>query len=237
VGGIVKLLQIVRRSVREVHEILAYRSAFFPAPRPRRTVFVKELSERDRTRMLNHFVTLVGDDRLLRFGSVLTDDLIASYVNRIDFQRDKVFGIYNRFFKLVGVGHLAFAPLSERPAIMDATTKASVAEFGVSVTASSRGQGGGSKLFERAAIHCRNADVDIMVMHCLSTNQIIMRIARKAGMEIHRDHSETDAYLKLPPASPGSVMQEAMAEQVASFDYSAKAFWRAAFNWIARKSS
>ncbi|MGZ8316076.1 MAG: hypothetical protein ACXW3B_13010, partial [Telluria sp.] len=43
-----------------------------------------------------------------------------------------------------------------------------------------------SKLFERAAIHCRNQDVDTLYMHCLSSNKVMMHIARKAGMEIQR---------------------------------------------------
>jgi hypothetical protein len=34
---------------------------------------VKELSERDRRRLLMHFLELEENDRLLRFGNVLTD--------------------------------------------------------------------------------------------------------------------------------------------------------------------
>ncbi|MTV40405.1 GNAT family N-acetyltransferase [Duganella radicis] len=194
-------------------------------------VLVKELRERDRRRMLRHFLDLEDSDRLLRFGSLLPDEQVTNYVNRIDFARDMVFGVYNRMFKLVAVGHLAFAPRDENSSV---TEKERVAEFGVSVSRSARGRGIGSRLFERAAIHCRNNDVDTLYMHCLSSNKTMMHIAKKAGMEIHRDYGEADAYLKLLPADPASVLQEALHEQIAVLDYTLKANKRIASKWFNR---
>jgi GNAT superfamily N-acetyltransferase len=200
------------------------------------TVRVKELSERDRRRLLMHFLALSDDDRLLRFGSVLPDELITKYVQRLNFARDTVFGVYDNKFKLVGVGHLAFAPRDTLPAISGVTAKERAAEFGLSVSACARGKGIGSKLFERAAIHCRNADVDTLYMQCLASNQTMMHIARKAGMEIHQTHGEAEAYLKLPPANTGTVMQEAVEEQAALLDYTFKANRRMATKWLANLS-
>ncbi len=202
------------------------------AGKRRPTVLVKELHERDRRRVVKHFLGLEASDRLLRFGSMLPDEQVANYANGIDFTRDMVFGVYNRVFKLVAVGHLAFAPRDESRG--DVTEKERVAEFGVSVSRSARGKGVGSKLFERAAIHCRNSDVDTLYMHCLSSNKTMMHIARKAGMEIHRDYGEADAYLKLPPANPASVLQEALDEQFATLDYTLKANKRFALKWLDR---
>nr|WP_233410601.1 GNAT family N-acetyltransferase [Rugamonas sp. CCM 8940] len=198
----------------------------------RPTVLIKELRERDRRRMLKHFLGLERADRLLRFGSALPDELVGSYVNGIDFSRDMVFGVYNRVFQLVAVGHLAFAKTD--PGKSAVTAKERVAEFGVSVGRSVRGMGVGSKLFERAAIHCRNNDVDTLYMHCLSSNQTMMHIARKAGMAIQRDYGEADAYLKLAPPNPGSMLQEAVEEQFATLDYTLKANTRAAVKWLDR---
>lgn len=189
----------------------------------RRVVLVKQLQERDRRRMQKHFLGLDSSDRLLRFGSQLPDEQVQAYVERIDFTRDTVYGVYNRVFKLVAVGHLAFAPREKIPSGGASTTKDRIAEFGVSVSASARGTGIGSKLFERAAIHCRNSDVDTLYMHCLSSNQTMMHIAKKAGMKIQRDHGEADAYLRLLPANPASMLQEAIEEQVATLDYNLKA--------------
>jgi RimJ/RimL family protein N-acetyltransferase len=191
--------------------------------KPKRTVLVKQLQERDRRRMLKHFLALDDSDRLLRFGTVLPDEQIEAYVNRIDLSHDTVYGVVNRMFRLVAVGHLAFSPKEKIPSGSSRTTKDRVAEFGVSVSASARGLGIGSKLFERAAIHCRNSDVDTLYMHCLSSNQTMMHIAKKAGMEIQRDRGEADAYLRLLPANPASMLQEAIEEQVATIDYNYKA--------------
>lgn len=205
-----------------------------PVAPARPTVLVKELHERDRGRMRKHFLALESADRLLRFGSVLPDELVTAYVDKIDFSRDVVYGVYNRLFKLVAVGHLAFAPKEAAPEKNAVTTKDRVAEFGVSVASSVRGMGVGSKMFERAAIHCRNNDVDTLYMHCLSSNQTMMHIARKAGMEIQREYGEADAYLRLPPPDPSSMLQEAVAEQFAVLDYTFKANARAAAKWLDR---
>ncbi|MFL6717535.1 MAG: GNAT family N-acetyltransferase [Burkholderiaceae bacterium] len=199
-------------------------------------VRIKALAERDRRRLLMHFLGLSEADRLLRFGTVLPDELVTRYVQMLNFSRDTVFGVYDSRFRLMGVGHLAFAPREALPAAREATTKERVAEFGVSVSAEARGMGIGSKLFQRAAIHCRNADVDTLYMHCLSSNRVMMHIAKKSGMEIERSYGEADAYLKLAPASPATVMQEAVEEQVAMLDYTLKANARLATKWLANLS-
>jgi RimJ/RimL family protein N-acetyltransferase len=196
----------------------------------RPSVLVKALGKRDRRRMLKHFLALDEGDRLLRFGTVLPDEQIHVYVSKIDFKRDIVFGVVSRGFQLVGVGHLAFAP--PIPGRAAGSDKKRVAEFGVSVSKSARGQGVGSRLFERAAIHCRNNDIDTLYMQCLSSNRTMMHIAKKAGMEIKREYGEADAYLHLPPPSPGSVMREAWEEQFAAIDYTVKANARAAMKWF-----
>ena len=195
-------------------------------------VLVKSLAERDRRRVLRHFMALDRDDRLLRFGSVLPDPQLDAYVAKLDFTKDIVFGVYNRMFQLVGVGHLAFTSRDAHPDSLHYTNKEKVAEFGVSVSKSARGQGIGTRLFERAAIHCRNSDVDTLYMQCLSSNRTMMHIAKKAGMEIRREYGEADAHLHLPPPSPGSVLAEALEEQIAKIDYTVKANARAAAKWF-----
>ncbi len=197
-------------------------------------VRVKELSERDRRRLLMHFLDLADSDRLLRFGNVLPDELVTRYVQRLDFSRDTVFGVFDADLKLVGVGHLAFVPCDTKPVFTSATEKERIAEFGVSVSSSARGRGIGTRLFERAAIHCRNEDVDTLAMQCLSSNQTMIHIARKAGMQIQRAHGEADAFLKLSPANPASMLQEAVEEQVASLDYTIRANTRAAARWLSQ---
>ena len=50
----------------------------------------------------------------------------------------------------------------------------------------------------------------------------MLNIARKAGAIIERDGSESEAYLKLPPADLDSRMTEMALEQIAQTDYRLK---------------
>ena len=200
-------------------------------------VRVKELSERDRRRLLMHYLELPDSDRLLRFGNILSDALVTRYVQRLNFARDTLFGVFDADLILVGVGHLAFVPCDTKPAIGVITAKERIAEFGLSVSVHVRGCGIGTKLFERAAIHCRNEDVDTLYMHCLASNQTVVHIAKKAGMQIHRDLGEADACLKIRPADSCSLLQEAIEEQVAALDYTIRASTHTAVKWLGQVPS
>lgn len=167
-----------------------------------------------------HMLGLEAHDRYLRFGFAANDDHVERYVNALNFERDDIYGIFNRHLALVAMAHLA---------IMKAPERVSMAEFGVSVQAYARGRGYGSQLFERAVMHARNENISVMYIHALSENAPMIRIARKAGATIERDGSETEAYLRLPKRDLDSRVSELMADQYAKANYSikedAKRFW------------
>ncbi len=171
-------------------------------------------------RIAKHLLALSAQDRYLRFGYAANDEQIRRYVDGLNFERDEIFGIYNRKLQLIAMAHLA---LSTDPELK------SCAEFGVSVLATARGRGYGARLFDRAVMHARNEGVDMMFIHALSENTAMLNIARKAGATIERDGSESEAYLKLPPADLDSRMTEMVEEQIAQTDYrlkvQAKQFW------------
>ncbi len=171
-------------------------------------------------RIAQHLLALSPQDRYLRFGYAANDEQIRRYVDGLNFERDDIFGIYNRKLELIAMAHLAS---STNPELK------SCAEFGVSVLAHARGRRYGSRLFDRAVIHARNDGVDMMFIHALSENTVMLNIARKAGATIERDGSESEAYLKLPPADLDSRMTEMALEQIAQTDYrlkvQAKQFW------------
>jgi GNAT superfamily N-acetyltransferase len=183
----------------------------------RQQVLVRVLTSADRDCLLTHFLSLHVDDRLLRFGQAAPDLVIENYVRGIDFANDTVFGVFDNQLQLVGVGHLAYLP---------ADSKGRTAEFGVSVLESARGQGVGSKLFERAAIRSRNTQVTTLYIHCLSRNATMMHIARKSGMRIEYAYGEADAWLSLEPADHNSIVTEMMQEHAAVFDYAMKRLTR-----------
>lgn len=171
-------------------------------------------------RIAAHLLSLSKEDRYLRFGYMANDEQVKRYVDGLNYERDDIFGIYNRKLELIAMAHLAFST--------DAKLS-SCAEFGVSVLASARGRGYGSRLFDRAVIHARNEGVGMMFIHALSENTAMLNIARKGGATIERDGSESEAYLKLPPADLDSRMTEMVEEQIAQTDYrlkvQAKQFW------------
>jgi GNAT superfamily N-acetyltransferase len=179
----------------------------------RELVLVRELTAGDRDRLLAHFLSLNADDRLLRFGQMVPDHVIENYVRTIDFVRDTIFGVFDEQLALEGVGHLAYLPPEGDKRM---------AELGVSVLENARGKGIGSKLFERAAIRCRNTRVTTLYIYCLSRNTTMMHIAKKAGMRIENAHGSADAYLTLPPADQVSLIAEMLQEQAAVFDYAIK---------------
>lgn len=171
-------------------------------------------------RIEKHLLALDAHDRYLRFGYAASDEQIHRYVAGLNFERDEIFGIYNRKLELIAMAHLALS--------IDPELK-SCAEFGVSVLQHARGRGYGARLFDRAMMHARNDGVSMMFIHALSENTAMLNIARKAGAVIERDGSESEAYLKLPPADLDSRMTEMVEEQIAQTDYrlkvQAKQFW------------
>ena len=184
------------------------------------TVPIRSLGPSHRARIATHLMALEPHDRYLRFGYSATDEQIQRYADSLDFERDDIFGVYNRKLELIAMAHLAF---SQDPAHVGC------AEFGVSVLKKARGRGYGARMFERAVMHARNEGVDMLFIHALSENTAMIKIARNAGALLERSGGETDAHLRLPPATLDSRMSEIVEEQLAQTDYrlkvQAKSFW------------
>src|SRR5689334_12288191 len=100
---------------------------------------IRSLGPAHRERITAHLLALDADDRYLRFGYPATEEQIRLYVEGLDFDRDDIFGIYNRKLELIAMAHLAFSRDPEA---------SQCAEFGVSVLQKARGRGYGTRLFE-----------------------------------------------------------------------------------------
>ena len=172
-------------------------------------VIVRELSRLERPALEAHFLALGNEDRRLRFGIALGDSAVRAYVERIDFERDAAFGIFDDELRLTGVAHVARA--------------SGHAELGVSVLPDSRNRGYGAALLARALQRARNWGVRTLFMHCLSENGAMMHLARKQDMHIVAETGEADAWLKLPPADASSHFGEVFAQRVALFDHALRA--------------
>ena len=167
--------------------------------------------------MREHLIALDEADRYLRFGFAASDSQIYRYADTLDFERDEVFGIFNRRLELIAMAHLAYAPAAQiegQPAM---------AEFGVSVNRHARGRGLGARLFDHAILHARNRHISRIFVHALSENTAMLKIARNAGATIERAGSESEAWLTLPPDDYASQVNEMVETQAAEWDYQLKA--------------
>lgn len=171
---------------------------------------IRSLGENHRARIAVHLKALDVHDRYLRFGFAATDEQIDHYVSRLDFDRDEIFGIYNRHLHLIAMAHLAYAS--------GAGAKDS-SEFGVSVLRRARGRGYGARLFERAVMNARNQGVRTMFIQMLSENTAMLRIARHAGARVEHDGAESQAYLFLSPGNLRSRLTESVRERLARANY------------------
>jgi ribosomal protein S18 acetylase RimI-like enzyme len=177
---------------------------------------IRSLGARHRERILAHLLALDERSRYLRFGYAASDAQIGRYVDRLEFEQDEVFGIFNRRLELIAMAHLAHRPA----AIQQGRPAAS--EFGVSVLPKARRRGFGGRLFEHAMLHARNRGVDSIFIHALSENTAMLKLARRAGATFERDGPESEAWLKLPPDSIVSHLDEMLVERAAELDYRMK---------------
>lgn len=184
------------------------------APRFSPWIPIRSLSPRHRSRIAAHLLALPERDRYLRFGYAAGDAQIRRYVDGLDFDRDEVFGVFNRRLVLIALAHLAY-PQPGQPGPQ-------AAEFGGSVLPTVRGRGYGARLFEHAMLHARNRGLDTLFIHALSENTTMLRIARRAGARVERAGSESEAYLKLPQDTLASQVEQWVGEGAAEIDYRLK---------------
>ncbi len=175
---------------------------------------IRSLGPRHRPRILAHLLALDARDRYLRFGYAASDTHIGRYVDQLDFERDEVFGVFNRRLELIAMAHLAYLGHDDQPPVS--------AEFGVSVDPRVRGHGVGGRLFERACLHARSRDIDTLLIHALSDNMAMIKIARAAGATVEHHGSDATARLKLLPDDLSSQWLRMVGSQAGELDYGLK---------------
>jgi GNAT superfamily N-acetyltransferase len=185
---------------------------------------IRTLSPRHKPHIARQLRALPASDRYLRFGYAATDEQIERYVQGLNFERDEIFGVFNRRLELVAMAHLAYSVDPQW---------ATCAEFGVSVSPHQRGKGLGAKLFGHAVMHARNQGVSLLFIHALSENVAMLKIARHAGAAVQRDGSESEAYLSLPQATLDSQLSGMVQDQMAELDYQLKMQAHQFHQWLA----
>jgi GNAT superfamily N-acetyltransferase len=178
---------------------------------------IRSLDATHTERIFHHLISLSARDRYLRFGYFASDRNLEVYVSSLNFERDELFGIYDRSLLLIAVAHIAYS-------IDDICNIG--AEFGVSVLSHARRRGYGARLFQCAVTHACNRNISMLLVHALSENQSMLTIATNAGARVKRYGCESEAFLQLYPPNMKSWWSELFEEQLGQGDYRIK-LW----NW------
>ncbi len=177
------------------------------AARPRRWVPIRTLHAGHRDKVRAHLLALSDEDRARRFGHAISDERIGHYADQIDFERDGVFGTFDRRLELLTLAHLAL------------DREHGVGEFGVSVLPRARGRGLGTQLFAHAVTHARNRGVHTLFIHVARDNTPMMAIVQHAGAVIDFDGGDATAELPLQQHTLGTQIEELLCSQAAALDF------------------
>ena len=177
---------------------------------------VRTLHEGHRAQVQAHLLALSASDRQLRFGHTLGDERLQLYAEQLDFERDQIFGTYDRSLRLVALGHLALGPAAENP------SASGHGELGLSVLEQARGRGLGARLFEHAVMQARNRGVHTLHIHLARENTPMLAIVKAAGAHIEVQGSEALAVLPLAGDTLGSQIGELLGERAAAWDFRLK---------------
>lgn len=157
---------------------------------------IRQLKPRHRAKIVDHLLQLDEGDRYLRFGFQATAEQMKAYAASINFKRDDVFGVFNSRLQLIAVSHLADLGDLNHPAMAQGHGHAM--EFGVSVLPWARGLGLGQRLFNHAVMHARNRHAHALVIHALTENRPMLKIAARAGAQVETNGADSEAWLRLP---------------------------------------
>ena len=160
-----------------------------------RNLFMRPLTTSELPKYLEHLLRLDPTDRRMRFGFPIGDASIREYVQRIDLRTDHLLALFDDNLDVVAAAHIARA-------------RDDVAEFAFSVDREWRGCGVGFELFDRTVLWARNRGIRQAIVYCLTENQAMRHIARKAGVQMTVAAGEIEGRLELLPATPFSLLAE-----------------------------
>lgn len=151
-----------------------------------------------------HLCELKDEDRRLRFGGVLNNEMIKSYVEKSFKDKDSQwFGCLSHN-KIISACHAAIYN--------------GEGELGCSVSIGHRGKGLAQKMFDRAVTYLRSNGITNVYMHCLTENQAMRHIAKKNDMTIISCYGETDARVEVIPGDSMSAIKDAYLDRMAIYD-------------------
>jgi GNAT superfamily N-acetyltransferase len=156
-----------------------------------------------------HLKSLDSDSKYLRFGYLISDEMIDHCCDLFEAEPDKhiLFCIENDELEFVAVGHIA---------LQDGM------ELAFSVLKDYQSQGLGNHLFKRVIQWCRTHNKLKGCMVCLSTNRVIKHLCVKYGIHMTSSEGETLADIELDHPGFDTFVTEATDSNLAVMDYVGK---------------
>lgn len=156
-----------------------------------------------------HLKALDADSKYLRFGSLVTDEVIDNLCNSIEEDQDHhiLFCVEGDDLEFLAIGHIALA---------------TEMELAFSVLKPHQGHGIGNALMRRCIQWCRTHGILHGTMICLSTNEAIRHLCKKNGMKMRRDHGEILSEFDFDYAGIDTFIAEATDQNLAVLDWVTK---------------
>lgn len=167
-------------------------------------------SEYDKRNLIKHFMNdIKGEDRRLRFGGVISDNIVEKYLKSSfdDFGCKNMWFIVDVGDQIVATCHVAY------------DSKSNTAEMGCTVSPEYRNQKIGQELFTRGVTWARMWGAETIFMHCLSENKVVQHIARKGGMTVVTiDPSEKESTIQIKKNPIIAGFEDTVMEHMAVYD-------------------
>jgi hypothetical protein len=164
--------------------------------------------------LTGHFLGLSSNERLLRFGSAMTDAWIVAYVETLFASADTVFVVIEPGGDISGAVHLE--------------SKGGGATLGLSVSAWARGLGIEKLLLQRSGRLARARGLKTLFVRNLSFNTPLQQAALRLGMSVACGSTALATSLEVPAASGRNVCHIGFAAKITLADESLLSQWNEA---------
>ncbi len=148
---------------------------------------VLKLNEHDKEKVLDHFLNLDKESVYTRFCAPLKDDNITQYVNKLNFEEQGIFGIFNEDLKLIGIGECFLTENKGKKK----------AELAFSVMKEHQGKGLGNMLVQKLISFASIEQAQEIEMYHLSANSKVTKLAKKVGMTTTNEYGESHSHVNL----------------------------------------
>lgn len=159
---------------------------------------VRQTDQQDWPAIQSFFKTLDPVSRYNYYGYHATDESIDALWQRFEEEDSHVFFVVESGPTIMGVAQLS--------------TVDEHAEIGVAVDPAYRQLGIAQNLVDRAVLWCKTHDIKDLMMYCLPSNKVIMKIIRKNNLLPLMLSGTAEARFAVPPAQPSELRRESVAE-------------------------